>query len=167
LAATNSIADALGHAATHAPHPMHAAASIARSASRFGTSTAFASGALPARAVMNPPACMIRSKAPRSTTRSFSTGNALARHGSIQISSPSRNARMWSWQAVVARCGPCGRPLITMPHEPQIPSRQSWSKATGSPRAPALVQRVEQLEKGESVDAAPGANRPAPGPGCR
>src|SRR3989454_612008 len=32
FAATNSIAEALGQAATHAPHPMHAAASIARSA---------------------------------------------------------------------------------------------------------------------------------------
>src|SRR3989441_9742627 len=34
FAATNSIAEALGQAATHAPQPMHAAASIARSASR-------------------------------------------------------------------------------------------------------------------------------------
>ena len=32
---------------------------------------------------------MMRSNAPRSTTRSFSTGNARARHGSIQTSCPS------------------------------------------------------------------------------
>src|SRR5947208_16943635 len=52
LAATNNIAEALGHAATQAPHPMHAAASIARSASHLGTGIEFASGALPVRAVM-------------------------------------------------------------------------------------------------------------------
>jgi hypothetical protein len=39
---------------------------------------------------------------------------------------------MWSWHAVVARRGPCGFPLTTTPHVPQIPSRQSWSKAIGS-----------------------------------
>ena len=38
---------------------------------------------------------------------------------------------MWSWHAVVWRLGPCGRPLITSEHDPQIPSRQSWSKAIG------------------------------------
>src|SRR2546426_2297179 len=47
FAATNSIAEALGQAATHAPHPMHAAASIARSASRLDTGIELASGALP------------------------------------------------------------------------------------------------------------------------
>ncbi len=56
FAATNSIAEALGQAATHAPHPMHAAASIARSASRLDTGIELASGALPVRAVMKPPA---------------------------------------------------------------------------------------------------------------
>src|SRR6266478_7390900 len=126
------VADALGQAATQAPHPMHAAASIARSASRLGTRSELASGALPVRAVMNPPAWMIRSNAPRSTTRSLITGNARVRHGSIHNSTPSGNERMCSWHVVVARCGPCGRPLITMPHAPQIPSRQSWSNAIGS-----------------------------------
>src|SRR5439155_133605 len=132
FAATNSIADALGHAATQAPHPMQAAASIARSASAFGTRSEFASGALPVRAVMNPPAWMMRSKAPRSTTRSLITGKARARHGSIHSSAPSGNERMCSWHVVVARRGPWGRPLMTMPHAPQIPSRQSWSNAIGS-----------------------------------
>ncbi len=45
------------------------------------------------------------------------TGNALARHGSTVISSPSLNWRMWSWQAVVCFCGPWGRPLMTMLHD--------------------------------------------------
>src|SRR5437870_7678707 len=96
LAATNNIAEALGQAATQAPHPMHAAASIARSASRFGTGIAFASGALPVRTVMKPPAWTMRSKAPRSTTRSLMRGKALARHGSIHRSAPSGKVRMCS-----------------------------------------------------------------------
>jgi hypothetical protein len=62
----------------------------------------------------------------------------LARHGSIVIVSPSLKLRMCSWQVVVALRGPCGRPLITIEHMPQMPSRQSWSKATGS--LPALRQ---------------------------
>ena len=37
----------------------------------------------PVRAPMNPPACTMRSSAPRSTTRSRTTGNALARQGSM------------------------------------------------------------------------------------
>lgn len=45
LAETNNIADAFLHAATHAPHPMQVAASIARSASTFGIGSAFPSGA--------------------------------------------------------------------------------------------------------------------------
>ena len=44
FAATNSMADAFGHAATHAPHPMHCAASMAQSALSFGTGVACASG---------------------------------------------------------------------------------------------------------------------------
>ena len=44
LAAVNSMADALGHAATQAPQPMHAAASKAVSAASFGTRIALASG---------------------------------------------------------------------------------------------------------------------------
>src|SRR5690606_25981063 len=34
--------------------------------------------------------------------------------------------------------GPCGLPLMYMEHVPQIPSRQSWSKATGS--SPFLIR---------------------------
>jgi len=47
LAEVNSMAAAFGQAATHAPLPMHAAASNAVSAASFGTRMAFASGALP------------------------------------------------------------------------------------------------------------------------
>src|SRR5262245_18977372 len=42
---------------------------------------------------------------------------------------------MWSWQTAVPLCPPCGIPLITSAHVPQIPSRQSESNAIGaSPR---------------------------------
>ena len=75
---------------------------------------------------------MISSNALRSVTRSLITGNALARHGSMSIVSPSAKCRMCSWQVVVFFCGPCAVPLMTMAHEPQMPSRQSWSNETGS-----------------------------------
>ena len=80
---------------------------------------------------------MMRSKAPRSTTRSLSIGNALARHGSMTIVSPLLKRRMWSWQTVVPASGPCATPLTMQPQVPQIPSRQSESKAIGS--WPALI----------------------------
>ena len=56
---------------------------------------------------------------------------------------------MWSWQVAVPSSGPWGRPLIIIEHEPQMPSRQSWSNATGSsPLAiEPLVEHVEQLEE--------------------
>ena len=94
FAAAKSIADPFGHAAAHAPQPMHAAASIARSASCLGTRIEFASGAEPARAEMNPPACTMRSSAMRSTARSLTIGNAPTRNGSTVMVSPSRNFRI-------------------------------------------------------------------------
>jgi hypothetical protein len=39
---------------------------------------------------------------------------------------------MWSWQAVVRVRGPWARPLTARLQVPQMPSRQSWSKAIGS-----------------------------------
>jgi len=45
LGASESIAEALGQAATQAPQPMHAAASMASSAICAGTGMLFASGA--------------------------------------------------------------------------------------------------------------------------
>ena len=89
---------------------------------------------------MYPPASMIRSNAERSTTRSLMTGKAAARHGSTTIVSPSLKLRMWSWQVAVPICGPCATPLIISPHDPQIPSRQSWSKAMGSPPDPPAAR---------------------------
>lgn len=47
---------AFGQAATHVPHPMQTAASMALSALSLGTRIAFASWASPVGAVMNPPA---------------------------------------------------------------------------------------------------------------
>ena len=126
------MAEALGQAATQAPQPMQAAASMARSAFGFGTRIALPSGALPVDTETNPPAWMIRSKAPRSTIRSRSTGKAAARQGSMVRRSPSLKLRMWSWQAVVRDRGPWAAPLMTTPQAPQIPSRQSWSNAMGS-----------------------------------
>ena len=89
FAPVNNAAEALGQAATQAPHPIQAAASMAASALYFGTEDAFASGAAPVGAMIKPPAPIMRSKALRSTTRSFSTGNARARQGSIASSAPS------------------------------------------------------------------------------
>ena len=105
---------------------------MAESASCLGTAMLLASGALPVDALMNPPAAIIRSKALRSTIRSRTTGKAPALHGSMVRESPSRKWRMWSWHTVVARSGPWAMPLIMNPHIPQMPSRQSWSKAMGS-----------------------------------
>src|SRR5215813_12182065 len=39
---------------------------------------------------------------------------------------------MWSWQTVVPLRGPCGMPFTVSEQAPQIPSRQSLSKAIGS-----------------------------------
>src|SRR5206468_13046843 len=94
FAAVKSIAERFGHAAAHAPQPMHAAASMARSESCLGIGIEFASGADPARAEMNPPACTMRSSALRSITRSFTMGNAPTRNGSTVIVAPSRNLLM-------------------------------------------------------------------------
>ena len=94
FAAVKSMADPFGQAAAHAPHPMQAAASIARSASCLGIGIEFASGAEPARSEMNPPACTMRSSALRSITRSFTSGNDPTRKGSTVIFAPSRNFLM-------------------------------------------------------------------------
>ena len=149
FAEVNNIAEAFGQAAAQAPQPMHAAASIARSAWCFGTGIEFASGAEPARAATKPPACTMRSSALRSTTKSLINRNGLARNGSIVIVSPSAKLRMKSWQAAPGCRGPCASPLMVSEHVPQIPSRQSESNATGSlpSSVRSLVQDVEHLEK--------------------
>ena len=96
LAAVNRLAALFGHAATHAPQPMQAAASIAASAASFGTGVMFASGAEPVGIEMYPPDSMMRSKAARLTDRSLMMGKPAARHGSITMWSPSVNLRMCS-----------------------------------------------------------------------
>ena len=128
------MAEAFGQTATQAPQPMQDAASMARSAIPLDIWTALPSGALPVRAEINPPACIMVSRAERSTTRSLITGKDLERNGSMVIVSPSSNFRMCSWQTVVMRSGPWGMPSMVSEHVPQIPSRQSWSKATGTSR---------------------------------
>ena len=64
--------------------------------------------------------------------RSRRTGKALARQGSRTSLVPDGMTRMWSWQIVVPFSGPWASPLIMKPQEPQMPSRQSCSKVTGS-----------------------------------
>ena len=109
MAAVNSMAEAFGQAATQAPQPMQAAASMARSASALGTGIALPSGALPVGTEMKPPAGddAVEGAAVDDQVLEHREG-ASARQGSIVIVSPSLKLRMWSWQAVVARRGPCG-----------------------------------------------------------
>src|SRR5882724_1303998 len=91
---------------------------------------------------------MIRSKAERSTMRSLTMGNALARHGSMVRKSPSLKKRMCNWHTVVPRRGPCGTPLIRKPHDPQMPSRQSCSNANGSsPRTVRSSLRTSSISR--------------------
>ena len=76
-------------------------------------------------------------------------GNPAARHGSTVIVAPSCELAQVELAGRGAGLGPCARPLIIMAHEPQMPSRQSWSNATGSSpsRVELLVEDVEQLEE--------------------
>ena len=46
---------------------------------------------------------------------------------------------MCSWQVAVPLWGPWAWPLIIIPHDPQMPSRQSCSKAMGS--SPLAISR--------------------------
>src|SRR5665213_2965021 len=105
LADTNSMAEAFLQAATQAPQPMQVAELKASSAITLGIRIAFALGTPPVFTETKPPACCILSKAERSVAKSFITGNAPARHGSMVIVWPSRKLRMCSWQVVIARFG--------------------------------------------------------------
>ena len=89
----NSWAEPLGHAATHAPQPMHAARSSAHSADSWDTGMASASGAVPTEVETKPPASITRSSALRSTARSLTTGNAPLRNGSSCTVAPSSKER--------------------------------------------------------------------------
>ena len=89
LAETNKLAEAFLQAATHAPHPIHAAASNAYKASSCEIGIALPSGALPVFTDIYPPDCIILSNGVLSTTKSLITGKGFALHGSITILSPS------------------------------------------------------------------------------
>src|SRR5215471_19985807 len=116
---------------------------------------------------------MMRSNALRSTTRSLTIGNARARQGSRTSVSPSLNERMCSWQTVLPRIGPCGRPLIRKPHVPQMPSRQSESNAIGSsPFAISPSLTTSSISRNDMSGETPSATYPtrrpgASGPVCR
>ena len=101
FAAVNNDAEALGQAATHAPQPMQAAASIAASASRLAMRVALASGALPvgARDVAARGDDAIQRAAVDDQVAH--DGKARARQGSSHSSSPSRKLRRCSWHTVV------------------------------------------------------------------
>ena len=174
LRAVKSAADAFLHAATQAPQPMHAAASIARSAivlrdqDRVAVRRAaavhrrVAAGLDDAveRAAVDDQILDHRERPARATARCV-------------IVSPSLKRRMCSWQTVLPRSGPCGMPLTTSPHVPQMPSRQSESNAIGSSplRDQPFVDDVEHFEERHVRRDALGAVRHqlpgAVGPACR
>ena len=150
FAAVNSCAALLGQAATQAPHPMHTAASIAESATSFGMRMRLPSGALPVG--RGDVAARLDDAVERRAVDDevADIGNDRARHGSTVMFAPSSNLRMCSWHVAVPRSGPCGRPLIIIEHEPQMPSRQSWSKATGS--RPCSISRSLSTSKSSRND---------------
>ena len=153
------------HTATQAPQPMQAAASIDASAESFGTGIAFPSGAAPVLTEMNPPAGMILSRALRSVIRSLIMGKAFARHGSIKTVSASLKWRMWSWQVAVPQWPPCAIPLMTSEHIPQIPSRQSESKAIGSsPSAIMVSLTTSSISRKECPEEHPEPSKSRIGP---
>jgi hypothetical protein len=106
------MAEALGQAATQAPQPMQAAASIARSAFSFGTGIALASWA-PA-GVHRDEAAGLDDAVERAAVdhEVLEHRERLGAPGLDQISSPSLKLRMCSWQCRGAALGPCGTPLI-------------------------------------------------------
>ena len=82
-------------------------------------------------------------------------GKPWARHGSIVMTSPSLKDRMCSWQVVVTS-GPCAMPLMTTPHWPQMPSRQSESKAMGSsPRSKSSSFSTSSISRNEDSSEIP------------
>ena len=74
----------------------------------------------------------MRSNALRSTMRSLTSGNAAARHGSIVIVVAVAELAHVQLAGRGAALRAVRLPLIIIPHEPQMPSRQSWSNAIGS-----------------------------------
>ena len=158
LADVNSAAEAFLQAATHAPHPMQAAASIACSATVFGIRMALPSWR--ATGVDRGIAARLDDRVERTAIddQILDDRERLARQGSRSIVSPSLKRRMWSWQTVVPGSGPCGIPSTRKPQAPQMPSRQSESNAiASSPFAisPSLtdVQHLEERHVGGDASA--------------
>jgi hypothetical protein len=130
---------------------MHTAASMAASAFCFGTGSPLASGAAPVGTETKPPAEMTRSQVLRSTIRSFSTGNARA---------PRLNHELRAVSAVTSvelaghrslDAGPGATLSIITLHEPQIPSRESLSKAMGlGPRTRDARSGVSSISRKNS-----------------
>ncbi len=115
FAPVNSAAEAFGQAATQAPQPMQAAASMAWSAASFETGIAFPSGALPVDTETYPPDAMMRSNERRSTTKSLITGNGRARQGSsVNVFAVFEVAHC----QLANRCGPQRTVRHTIDHEP-------------------------------------------------
>ena len=107
MADTNNIAEAFLQLATQAPQPIQVAESNELSASLFSIGIEFASCVFPEVLILiKPPACWILSNDERSTTRSLTTGKALARKGSITMVSPSLNFLICNWHVVTSRSGP-------------------------------------------------------------
>ena len=77
------------------------------------------------------------------------SGNAWARNGSTTIVVAVLETAHVGLAGRDALCGPCGLPSMTSEQVPQMPSRQSWSKAMGS--SPAIrqlfVHHVEHFEE--------------------
>lgn len=87
VAPTNSAAEPLGYAATHAPQLIQVTASNAVLA-RVWAPAQPVRRAAPVETVMYPSAAMIRSSPLRSTTRSLTTGNGAARLISPSMANP-------------------------------------------------------------------------------
>ena len=88
--------------------------------------------------------------------RSRRTGKAVERNGSTVIVAPSSNSRMIDLAGRRPGRGPCGMPSIVSEHEPQIPSRQSLSKAIGRlPSATSRSLRTSSISRNEASASIP------------
>jgi len=132
FAAVKSMADAFGQAAAQAPQPMHAAASIARSALCFGTGIEFASGAEPARAAMKPPACTNTIKRAPIDHQIAHQRKWLRSKRLHRNCLPSSKTACKAGRQLRGVSDRCACPLIVRAQVPQMPSRQSESKAIGA-----------------------------------
>ena len=106
---TKSMAEAFGQAATQAPQPMQAAASMARSAFSLGTGKALPSGARPVGAETKPPDGDDAVEGAAVHDEVLDHGEGLGPPGLERDLVAVLELRMWSWQAVVARAGAVGR----------------------------------------------------------